>query len=75
MLTKEYYPIKIAQKEAPQFTEATLVQWGGRFYQLFANNVVGSAKTLDIDRIRVQQQLEEYDGLELVTKKALVLDT
>lgn len=34
-----------------------------------------SAKTFDIDRIRVQQQLEEYDGLELVTKNgALVLE-
>ena len=36
--------------------------------EAFCEQCFVSAKTFDIDRIRVQQQLEEYDGLELVTK-------
>ena len=43
--------------------------------EAFCEQCFVSAKTFDIDRIRVQQQLEEYDGLELVTKNgALVLE-
>ena len=43
--------------------------------EAFCKKCFVSAKTFDIDRIRVQQQLEEYDGLELVTKNgALVLE-
>lgn len=43
--------------------------------EAFCEQCFVSAKTFDIDRIRAQQQLEEYDGLELVTKNgALVLE-
>lgn len=43
--------------------------------EAFCEQCFVSAKTFDIDRIRVQQQLEEYDGLELVTKNgSLVLE-